>query len=102
MLLLIGSGEFSRDIYTYIKISKNKKNIFFKGFLDYTPKFLKDFNLGKLYLGNENEYKFSKSDYVLIAIADPIKRKKIYLKVKDKKNIKFFNYIHETTIINKK
>jgi len=100
-LLLIGSGDFSREVYNYIKTSKNKKNIFFKGFLDYTPKLLKDFNLEKLYLGNEDEYKFSKLDYVLIAIADPIKRKKIYLKIKDKKNIKFFNYIHETTIINK-
>ena len=100
-LLLIGSGDFSREVYNYIKSSKNKKNIFFKGFLDFTPQFLKNFNLEKLYLGNEEEYKFSKLDYVLIAIADPIKRKEIYLKIKDRKNIKFFNFIHDTAILNK-
>ena len=100
-LIIIGTGEFSREVYSYIKISKNEKDIFFKGFLDYTSKFLKEFKLEKLFLGDEDSYKFSKLDYVLIAIADPVKRKKIFLKIKDKKNIKFFNYIHESAIINK-
>jgi len=98
-LILIGSGELSREIYNYTKILKKK--IIFKGFLDYTATSLKNHNLQKLYLGNEDEYKFSISDHVLIAVADPVKREKIFLKIKNKKNIKFFNYIHETAIINK-
>ena len=100
-LVIIGTGEFSREIYNYFIVSKNKNNVSFKGFIDYTSKTLKDFNLEKLYLGNEDEYSFTKFDYVLIAIADPLKRKKVFLKIKSKKNIKFFTYIHETTIINK-
>ena len=98
-LILIGSGELSREIYNYTKILK--KNFFFKGFLDYTATSLKNHNLQKLYLGNEDEYKFAISDHILIAVADPTKREKIFLKIKNKKNIKFFNYIHETAIINK-
>ena len=95
-LILIGTGEFSREIYNYVKMSKK---YIFKGFLDCASKTLKDFNLEKFYLGYENEYKFSNLDYVLIA--DPIKREKTFLKIKNQKNIKFFNYIHETAIINK-
>jgi len=98
-LIIIGSGELSREIFNYTKILKKK--IIFKGFLDFTTESLKSHNLEKLYLGNEDEYKFSNSDHVLIAVADPAKRKKIFLKMKNKKNIKFFNYIHETAIINK-
>lgn len=98
-LIIIGSGELSREIYNYTKILKKK--IIFKGFLDFTTQFLKNHNLEKLYLGNEDDYKFSITDRVLIAVADPTKREKIFIKLKDKKNVKFFNYIHETAIINK-
>lgn len=101
-LIILGAGDFAREIYNYITASRNKKKIYFKGFLDYNSKSLERFKLNNLYLGNEDKYKFSKDDLLLIAIADPIKRKKIYLKFKENKKIKFFNYIHETAIINKK
>lgn len=99
-LIILGSGNFAMEIYNYIKLSKKK--IKFKGFLDYQEENLKRFNLKNFHLGNEDNYKFLKNDYVIIPIADPTKRKEIYLKIRYKKNIKFFNYIHETAIINKK
>jgi sugar O-acyltransferase (sialic acid O-acetyltransferase NeuD family) len=101
-LIILGAGDFAREIYNYMSTQKNKKKIRFKGFLDCNSKTLVKFKLNNLYLGNEDKYKFLKNDLLLIAIADPNKRKKIYLKLKENKKIKFFNYIHETAIINKK
>lgn len=97
-IIICGTGEFSREVYHWIKQSEKKQNIKFKGFLDKTKASLLSFNLEKKYLGYEDTYEFTPDDYVLIAIADVNIRKFVYDKLKSK-NIQFFNYIHDSVII---
>ena len=44
-LIILGAGDFAREIYNYITTQKNKKRIRFKGFLDCNSKTLVKFRL---------------------------------------------------------
>ncbi|MFY4808194.1 acetyltransferase [Aliarcobacter butzleri] len=93
-LIICGSGELARETYHFLK---NDDRYNFKGFLDFTYDDLKNYELYNFYLGNEDEYKFSNADYLLICISDVNIKKRIYEKLK-KRNINIINYFHKSVI----
>lgn len=98
-IIILGTGNFARELYCWIKQSEKYQNIIFKGFLDdnknNTPNL---FGLEKYYLGCYDKYIPQDNDSFIIAISEVNIRETIYKKLKDK-NCKFFNYIHESVII---
>ena len=96
-LIICGSGELARETYFFLR-NDNKFN--FKGFLDFNQENLKNYGLEKFYLGNEDEYRFLITDYLLICISDIEIKKKIYEKLK-KRKINFVNYFHKSVIFDK-
>lgn len=93
-LIICGSGELARETYFFLK---NDKRYSFKGFLDFNDNLLQDYELENFYLGNEDEYKFLDTDYVLICISNVNIKQKLYEKLNLRK-IKFINYFHETAV----
>jgi len=98
-IIILGTGDFARELYCWIKQSEIHQNIIFKGFLDdkkdSTPKL---FGLEKYYLGCYDTYIPQNKDSFIAAIAEVNDRELVYRKLKNK-NYKFFNYIHESVII---
>ncbi|MBD1152577.1 acetyltransferase [Pelagibacterales bacterium SAG-MED22] len=98
-IIILGVGDFAREVYCWIKQSEKNQNIIFKGFLDdkknCTPKLL---GLENYYLGSYDVYIPHSNDYFILAISKVNDRELIYRKFKNQK-YKFFNYIHESAII---
>jgi sugar O-acyltransferase (sialic acid O-acetyltransferase NeuD family) len=97
-IIICGTGEFAREVFFWVKQSEKYNNLRPKGFLDVSADSLINYNLDYLYLDNEINYNFSDNDYAIIAIADVVIRKSVYLKLKDR-NIKFINYVHPSVIV---
>lgn len=96
-LIICGSGELARETYFFLK---NDQRYNFIGFLDFNQENLENYGLENFYLGNEDNYEFSNTDYLLICISDIEIKKKIYKKLK-KRKINFLNYFHKSVIFDK-
>ena len=98
-IIILGTGDFARELYCWIKQSEKYQNIIFKGFLnDHKNIAPKLFGLEKYYLGCYDTYIPLDNDSFIIAITDVNIKEKVYKKLKNR-NYKFFNYIHESVII---
>lgn len=97
-IIVCGTGEFAREVYHWIIDAQKSINIKFKGFLDRSSVSLAKFNLEHLYLGNEDKYRITSSDKIIIAIANKEIRSNIYSKLNNRK-VEFTNFIHPSVII---
>lgn len=97
-IIFIGAGGFASECYSIlIENIKNDKTFCFKGFLS-TSNDLEPYGLQHLYLGNYENYKFSKDDYILIAIGEPRVRESLYNNFKAK-GVNFYTLIAKTAVI---
>lgn len=92
-LIICGTGDFAREVYYWIIDAQSTSQFKFKGFLDSNDTSLAKYGLERFYLGSEDEFEFTFSDYILIPIADSKIRNKIFTKL-NKNNVNFTNFIH--------
>lgn len=99
-LVIIGAGEFGRELYWHAQLSKGYGTEFeIKGYIDdadpYNEKFQK---IQKPLLGSIDEYEIEEEDIFICAIGTPTTREIVISKMKEK-GAKFINLIHNTSII---
>jgi len=94
-IYIIGTSGFASEVTEYIK-DNNDYNI--KGYFDMTNQDYLKYKYDAPYLGHENEFKFTSSDNIVIAIANAILREKIYTILKAK-NINFPHIIHKSSFV---
>lgn len=99
-LVIIGAGEFGRELYWHAQLSKGYGTEFeIKGYIDdaelCSEKFQK---IQKPLLGSIDGYKIEKEDVFICAIGTPIGRETVISKMTEK-GAKFANLIHNTSII---
>lgn len=98
-LFIIGASGFGREVESWVNQSKEiTKKFIIKGYIDINPEALvgypSDFNI----VGDDS-YKFKPTDYVLLAITNPSRKKDIVDRLKDK--VKFLTFVAETAFIGK-
>lgn len=96
-IYIIGTSGFASEVTEYI-IDNNEFNI--KGYFDINDKDYKKYNYSAPFLGDENNFKFTSGDNIVIAIADYKLRDKIYKLLKNKDLI-FPSLVHKTSIVSK-
>ncbi|MCQ2789812.1 MAG: transferase [bacterium] len=94
---IVGGNGFARECYQYIMWANEvNKNIDyeFAGFLGHGGfgHTVDYFELQKYYKGEVSEHEFLDDEYVMIGVAYPELRKKIYKELKER-NLIFFNFI---------
>lgn len=99
-LFIIGAGGFGRELEVYLdSISSCDRDWELVGFIDDNISALDSFPSDYKVLGSVYDFDFESSDYVVIAIADPQIKNKIYNLLKDK--VSFYTYIDKTAIVGK-
>lgn len=97
-ILILGSGGLASECYQYLQeVLQIDSSINFKGFLSPSNTLLQ-YHLQDFYLGSEEDYNFSENDFIVIAIADPYLKQKIFTKLKQQ-GVKFFNLISPRAFI---
>ncbi|MUP39644.1 acetyltransferase [Labilibaculum euxinus] len=95
-LFIIGAGGFGRELELYLsKIEDCDWNLV--GYLDDNQDALKSYPTNYQVLGNVNNFKFNSSDYVVLAIANPDIKEKIYTQLKN--SVRFLTYIDKTALV---
>lgn len=99
-LVIIGAGEFGRELYWHAQASKGYGTRFeIKGYIDDAePSDEKFQKIQKPLLGSIDEYKIEKDDVFICAIGMPVARETVIRKMTEK-GAKFINLIHNTSII---
>lgn len=96
-IYIVGTSGFASEITEYIN---DNKEFNIKGYFDLNKDDYDRYCFKAPFLGNEKNYKFSKGDNVVIAIADYKIREKLYLELKSK-GVLFPNVIHKSCFISK-
>lgn len=96
-LYIIGASGFASELTQYIEDNNEYKIL---GYFDINRDEYEKYKFEAPYLGNENDYEFSKNDNVIIAISDTKLRNKIYIKLKED-GLKFPSFIHKNTFLSK-
>jgi sugar O-acyltransferase (sialic acid O-acetyltransferase NeuD family) len=98
-LFIIGAGGFGRELESWIsRIPNEKLPWILAGFIDDKPDSLNESARDLKYIGT-TDYLFHEDDSVIIAIANPDDKEKLYQKMKSK--VRFITYIDPTAIIGK-
>lgn len=97
---LIGASGLGREIESWLSLSSDfTDNYSIKGYLDDDPEVLNGYPSDYRILGRIDEFIFSRSDFALLAIADPDVKKDIVNRLKDK--VRFLSFIYHNNIIGK-
>lgn len=94
---MIGASGFASEVTQYIEDNKEFEII---GYFDINKNEYDRYDFQAPFLGNENDYDFSKSENIVIAISDTKLRNKIYTNLKEK-GLNFPNIIHKSTFVSK-
>lgn len=99
-LIIIGAGEFGRELYWHAQSSKGYGTEFeIKGYIDDAePSDERYQKIQKPLLGSISEYQIEENDVFICAIGTPSVRESIIPKMLDK-GAEFMNLIHNTSII---
>jgi sugar O-acyltransferase (sialic acid O-acetyltransferase NeuD family) len=98
-LFIIGAGGFGRELESWIsRIPNESLPWLLEGFIDDDSNSLKEDESDLKFIGT-TDYPFLEDDSVLIGIANPVDKEKLYQKLKGK--VKFITYIDSTAIIGK-
>lgn len=92
---MIGASGFASEVTQYIEDNKEFEII---GYFDINKNEYDRYDFQAPFLGNENDYDFSKSENIVIAISDTKLRNKIYTNLKEK-GLNFPNIIHKSCFI---
>ena len=100
-LIIIGAGNFGRELYWHAKLSVGYKNDFIiKGYIDdiYDPSLEKYKRLSAPWLGKITDYRIQEDDVFICAIGDGGGRAAAIKLIKERGG-EFINLIHKTSII---
>lgn len=101
-IVIVGSGGFAKEIYSYLRYDVRTKRIDgkirIKGFLDVNKENFLTSKIHEAYLGNEDTFFPEENDYFLVAIGQASIRNKIIAKLEANK-YKFYTYIHSGVFI---
>ena len=102
-IYIAGTSGFSIEVTEYIEdnneSSLHKINI--KGYFDTNDESYKRYSFSSEFLGNEQDYSFQKNENIILAIANPNLRQKLYQYFKEKK-LFFPTFIHKSCFISKR
>ena len=99
-LFIIGASGFGREMESWLDlIPENEIDWYIAGYLDKNKKALNDYPSHLKVLGEEDNFDFKQKDLVILALADPKLKEKIYKRLKDK--VEFFTYIAPNAVIGK-
>lgn len=99
-LFILGASDFGRDLETYLDLQPIKKTDWkIAGFLDDDVNALAGFRSDYRILSTISDFTFKKGDLALLAISNPINKKKIYNQLKDK--VTFLTYVAPDVFIGK-
>ena len=97
-IYIIGAGPFGRELLGWFKKDSNyNKQFSFKGFLDSRENLLNDYDTGYNIVGNPFEFSFSKDDFCMIGVADPIYKNELIKKLNS--NISIISFISSNALI---
>ena len=87
-VIIVGAGGFGREVFhwlqDWIAFDENRRRAFqIKGFLGLDDKELDDFDLPVGILGYEETYSFEKNDLFVMAVGQPILKRKIANRMTD-------------------
>lgn len=102
-IIIVGSGGFAKEIYSYIKHDLRKgllANVRIKGFIDKNLTTFSSSGISDNYLGDEFSYPISDEDYFIVAIGYTRNnlRKRI-IETLENRGAKFFSYIHPNSFV---
>ncbi len=98
-LIIIGAGEFGREVYAWAKQSKENNSLWkIKGFLDDNRNALDNFKYDAKIISGVREYS-PKADDLFICAVGNVKLKKKLTSLILKKGGKFTNIIHPTVLM---
>ena len=97
-IYIIGAGPFGRELLGWFKKDSNyNKQFSFKGFLDSRENLLNDYDTGYNIVGNPFEFSFSKDDFCMVGVADPIYKNELIKKLNS--NISIISFISSNALI---
>lgn len=96
-IYMIGASGFASEVTQYIEDNKEFEII---GYFDINKNEYDRYDFQAPFLGNENDYDFSKSENIVIAISDTKLRNKIYTNLKEK-GLNFPNIFHKSSFVSK-
>ncbi|WP_199906127.1 acetyltransferase [Campylobacter concisus] len=96
-IYIVGTGGFASEVAEYILDNDEYK---INGYFDIKEDDYKKYKYVAPFLGDEQNYNFSKGDNVTIAISDHKLRNKIYMFLKNK-GVNFPNIVHRSSFISK-
>ena len=99
-IYIIGAGDLGREIESWFDLySKEKDKFRIVGYLDDNPNALDGFPSDYKIIGNISNFEFDKNDWIILAVANPTQKEKIYLGLRNK--VKFYTFIPGNVIIGK-
>ena len=97
-IYIIGAGPFGRELLGWFKKDSNyNKQFSFKGFLDNRENLLNDYDTDYNIVGNPFEFSFSKDDFCMIGVADPLYKNELIKKLNN--NISIISFISSNALI---
>lgn len=98
-LILVGCGAFARELINWVEdLVDLGKIIPVSGFLDDNPDALSAFSYSVPYISSIQSYIPEDGDQLLMAVGDPIAKKKLYAELKEK-GASFAQLIHPSAVV---
>jgi sugar O-acyltransferase (sialic acid O-acetyltransferase NeuD family) len=99
-LYIVGAGDLGREIESWFDLySGDKKKYKIIGYLDDNPDALIGFPSDYKIIAGISDFKFDKNDWIIMAIANPATKEKLYKKLVGRVN--FYSFISQNAIIGK-
>lgn len=99
-LFLVGAGGLGREMEFWINlIPEAKRNYHISGYLDDNPEALANFPSDYELVGNIRDFRFQKSDMVLLCIANSLIKEEIFNNLKNK--VEIFTFISPLAHVSK-
>jgi len=99
-LYIVGAGDLGREIESWIDLySSDKDNFKIIGYIDDNPDALVGYPSEYEVVGNINDFEFDRNDWIILAIANPSTKEKVYRKLIDRTNL--YTFISSNATIGK-
>jgi len=99
-IYIIGAGDLGREIESWFDLFSNEKDKFkIAGYLDDNPTALDGYPSDYKIIGGLNDCVFDKDDWVIMAVANPDIKEKLYSKLVN--TVSFYTFVPNNAIIGK-
>jgi sugar O-acyltransferase (sialic acid O-acetyltransferase NeuD family) len=98
-LLIVGANDFGREVLCWaLQIPEDVRPWEIGGFLDNRPEIIDGYNMPYRIMGAPESYTFQKQDRVVVAVGNPVQRKK-YVTMIASRGGRFTSVIHPSVIM---